>query len=102
MCNFAVHQSEVLQEILSLLAGFVEVSGGEGGLLGGKNGSLFHAEVLGLSQHWLIEQLSTEPFRDGDQLEAAAKMREIQKPQTSTENRLGINLYSESTQIIPS
>lgn len=36
VCNFAVHQSEVLQEILSLLAGSVEVSGGEGGLLGGR------------------------------------------------------------------
>lgn len=48
VCNFAVHQSEVLQESLSLLAGSVEVSGGEGGLLegGGKNGSLFHVEVL--------------------------------------------------------
>lgn len=36
VCNFAVHQSEVLQEILSLLAGSVEVSGGEGGLLEGR------------------------------------------------------------------
>lgn len=36
VCNFAVHQSEVLQEILSLLAGFVEVSRGEDGLLGGE------------------------------------------------------------------
>lgn len=36
VCNFAVHQSEVLQESLSLLAGSVEVSRGEGGLLGGR------------------------------------------------------------------